>query len=903
VAGGALQEILSALEENQKRLRELVGSEVDGAILPSGYTDLLARSQESLSHQTKLLRSVLNAYPANVALLGVDGEIVEVNQAWIQYSRENGIAKNFEFGGRNYLDYALDDVRAGLKGVLKGSAGTFSTEYPCHSPEKQRWYRMIALPLDPGAVVLHVDVTDHFLAAEALQRSEEHYRTLFQCHPHPVWVVDEEGGFLDVNQTAVEVYGYSRDEFLNLGESDLQIAPTEFEKERGLERHRCKDGRILSVRADSHLVEYTNWRGRLVVAVDMTHKVQAELELQRSQALLSVASELSRLAAWAVDLPENSLELSDQYRVLLQLPARKTITLEEAFNQVHPDDLPELRAKFDACCQVGGTYHHEFRAVVDDQTYWVRVAAEALTDSDSKVVRRVQGALQDISSQRENERRLADQATLIEQARDGILVFGTDSRVLFWSQGATVLYGWSVEEALGAKAETLCGSEDTWGERLLNDLREKKLDTAEIEVCNRDGDPITVFARWTLLRDAFGQKEAVLAIHTDVTETKNLTEQLRRAQRMESLGTLAGGIAHDLNNILAPIVMASELLREEPGDQELIRSLQTNARRGADLVRQILNFARGAGGVKQSVDVSDVVQDIVRLTRETFPKSIWLETHVDPRLSCVTGDPTQIHQMLLNLCVNARDAMAEGGALTISAHNVDREQSPLSPEAGDCLRVSVRDTGCGIPSAVLEKIFEPFFTTKEPGKGTGLGLSTVFSIVRELGGQIDVASQIGKGTTFTIHLPARAEEGPQSVRPSQEASRPSGRGQTILLVDDETSIRRLGERVLRKAGYQVLTAANGAEALEIYKRERDHVKLVITDMSMPEMGGAALAKALRNLKPDLPVIGASGRGAQELEGDVRFTEFISKPFEIATLLSAVDRVCLATLVQENDHGT
>lgn len=394
-----------------------------------------------------------------------------------------------------------------------------------------------------------------------------------------------------------------------------------------------------------------------------------------------------------------------------------------------------------------------------------------------------------------------------------------------------------------------------------------------------------------------------IIFHTDITETRDLRDQLRRAQRVDSLGTLAGGIAHDLNNVLAPILMASELLQEVPQDRDLIGTLQANAQRGADLVQQILTFARGSVGIRNSVDVAEVLRDIVDLITETFPKDIHLETQIDSQLYPVTGDPSQIYQMLLNLCLNARDAMLEGGSLTVAIQNVSLNVPSVALEAGDYLRICVGDTGSGIPNALIEKIFEPFFTTKESGKGTGLGLSTVAGIVKEMKGDIDATSEPGKGTRFTIHLPAartivgtEVRTNPPLTKASSQDPLPPGRGETILLVDDEKSLRRLGERILRKAGYQVLLATNGAEALETYKRKSDSVQLVITDMSMPVMGGKGLVKALHDLEPKLPIISASGSGSPGREAlrEVDVEGFLTKPFKIETLLTMVSRVLLGS---------
>jgi CheY-like chemotaxis protein len=365
---------------------------------------------------------------------------------------------------------------------------------------------------------------------------------------------------------------------------------------------------------------------------------------------------------------------------------------------------------------------------------------------------------------------------------------------------------------------------------------------------------------------------------------------------MESIGMLAGGIAHDLNNVLAPIVMATQLLRlrfPDAESQKLLGTVEASAQRGAELVRQVLTFARGLEGQHLLVHPKALVRDVERLLAETVGKSIEVVSQIEPDLWPVPGDPTQLHQVLMNLCINARDAMPEGGRLRIGVRNVrvDEQYAAMSQELRPGLYVlfEVQDTGHGVPPEIRERIFEPFFSTKKPGKGTGLGLSTARTIVRNHDGVISLESEMGRGTTFRVFLPASLEtataRGTAAPLPP-----PRGSGETILVVDDEASILSITRHALEMYGYQALTASNGAEALALFAQKRGAIAAVLTDMAMPVLDGAALIYALRKIDPDVKVIAASGLKStvQSMEPfGLGTTAFLAKPFTAETMLHAI----------------
>jgi two-component system, cell cycle sensor histidine kinase and response regulator CckA len=395
-------------------------------------------------------------------------------------------------------------------------------------------------------------------------------------------------------------------------------------------------------------------------------------------------------------------------------------------------------------------------------------------------------------------------------------------------------------------------------------LQGEALIDREQEFTRSDGAKRIVLSTKVPLRDRAGVVTGLVGLTRDVTESKRQHEQFLRAQRMEAVGTLAGGIAHDLNNILAPIVMGSGLLLDRltnPRDRELLEMIQNSGTRGSNVVRQLLTFSRGIGGERNLVQVHHLLREMVGIMRETFPRDITIKEESVRGLRPVVGDPTQLHQVIMNLCVNARDAMPRGGTLTLGAKNAElsAEEVQAHPPAkpGAYLALSVTDTGQGIPPQIIESIFDPFFTTKSLAKGTGLGLSTVLGIVRSHGGFITVTSVLEKGSTFTIYLPLAPHAGAEPAA-TGTSERFRGTGELILVVDDEPLVLTTTRLILEKNGYRVLTAVNGAQALSVFRQNLAELRLVLTDVMMPVMGGLHLARALRDAKPELRIVATSG---------------------------------------------
>lgn len=502
---------------------------------------------------------------------------------------------------------------------------------------------------------------------------------------------------------------------------------------------------------------------------------------------------------------------------------------------------------------------------------------------------------------RELERRkpealMRSQTALLDKALDAIFVHDLDYRITYWNQGAAKLYGWSAPEVIGNTARGFLYTNPASMMVAAEITLSKGEWSGEITHGTKDGGELTVESRWSLVRDEQGAPQCILSINTDITARKKLEQQFLRAQRMESIGTLAGGIAHDINNILSPIMMSIDLLRMYVTDEDgmhIIEMMASSAKRGAEMVKQVLSFARGVEGKAEEVRVSLVVEDLLRIIEDTFPKNIRVETRLQPDLWPVNADPTQIHQVMLNLCVNARDAMPDGGRLAIKVQNIliDEQQAALNLEAhpGPYLAIEIEDTGHGIAPEILDKIFDPFFTTKAQGKGTGLGLSTTLAIMKTHGGFISAQSEPGEGSRFRIHLPATTELGWETVD-SSITDLPRGMGETVMVVDDEIFIRQVTSRTLESFGYKVLLAANGSEAITTYVEHQDEIALVLTDMMMPVMDGPSTIRTLKRLNPFIRIIGASGINAKSNVAravSAGADHFLTKPFTAETLLKTI----------------
>lgn len=501
----------------------------------------------------------------------------------------------------------------------------------------------------------------------------------------------------------------------------------------------------------------------------------------------------------------------------------------------------------------------------------------------------------DISERKRAEERLREQAALLDQAPDAIMVCDLQQQIVYWYKGAERMYGWRSEEAVGCDLGELLGAEEliaeAWEQLLVRgDWR------GEMRYRTQQGVVISNDCHWTIVRDHAGHNKSILIINTDITEKKKLEEQFLRTQRMEGIGTLAGGIAHDLNNVLSPILLASRILSlkfPDEDSQKLLGTLRRSAERGADLVRQVLMYARGTDGERVLLQPKYIINEVVRMLQDTLPKSITIRPSLAANLWALSGDTTQLYQVLMNLCLNARDAMPGGGLLSIQAENAilseEQTKAQLEARAGEFVLIRVQDTGTGIPLEIRSKIFEPFFTTKVQGQGSGLGLATVLGIVRSHDGFIDFETNIGQGTCFKVYLPAVKNE--VAPEPDWEANDlPQGQGETILIVDDEIEILKMTDETLTAYGYETLLAQGGEAAVQLCQQNGSRITLALVDLMMPQMDGIATIRTLKRLHPQLKIILTSGLADHQKLAEASAlgaTGFLAKPCVAGKMIQTI----------------
>ncbi|MFN6529150.1 PAS domain S-box protein [Nostoc sp. ChiSLP03a] len=886
------------------------------------------RAEVALRQSENLYRQLVESQTDIIIRIDLQGQITFANAVACQIFGW----KQDEFRDRSIFQFLHPDD---LPEAIEDMAALGSSFHPLINRERRaltvngiRWFQWnaIAIRNDKGEVFeiqeVGRDITEQQatlderqLAEAALRQSEEKFRKFAENTHAVIWIASTDSfRTLYVSPAYEKIWGRSCQSLLERPESWIDSVHPD---DRGLTTKAAKqqlsgesasieyrilrpDGsmrwiwdRSFTVYDDQGKVQYYGG-----IAEDITERKLVEESLQESEARLSLATEAAQIGIWERNSIANTGIWSANMGPLYGLPSNTLCpTYEDYLNLIYPEDRESVAASIARMIEQGkGSI--EYRIVwPDGSLHWLNCKGQVYYNEIGQPIRIV-GINRDVTERKLAEQKISEQAALLDIATDAILVRDLQSQILFWNQGAERMYGWLSTEAIGKNLQEICYTAGTQQqlEVPLKKVIESGSWQGELNKVTKSGQKIIVESRWTLMRDSAGKPKSILTVDTDITEKKQLEEQFFRTQRLESLGTLAGGIAHDLNNILTPILAAAQLLQGrilQDGERsgQLLALVETNAKRGATLVKQILSFARGNKGERTIIQIQYLISEIVQIAKQTFPKSIELSTFIPEGIWAVNGDITQLHQVLINLVVNARDALPNGGNINISVESkfIDEAYTRMNLDAkvGHYIVITVADNGIGIPPDIIDRIFEPFFTTKQVNAGTGLGLSTVLGIIRNHDGFIKVSSNVGIGSKFDLFLPA--VEATQAFN-IEEVDLLPGEGELILVVDDEPQIREIVTIILENHNYKILTATNGIEAIALYAQYEHQINAVLMDLIMPKMDGIIAIRTLRRMNMQVQIIACSGLNSIEIfaqSADANVQAVLLKPYTGRELLKTL----------------
>lgn len=748
---------------------------------------------------------------------------------------------------------------------------------------------------------------------EALRESEESYRIIMASAPDSITIRRRhDGRYIEINDAFCRLTGYSREEVIGKSPLELNLLVDPSEGKRFVKeieekgeitdfdmQYRMRDGTIHDTMVSAKPLTYKGQECLIAITTGISERKRAEDALRKSEALLKKSQAIGHIGSWEMDLASNRLIWSDEvYRIFGLRPRDFNATYEAFLEYVHPDDRLRVDNAYSESLREGrDTYDIEHRIVRRDsgEVRIVHEKCEHIKDPSGRIVRSI-GMVQDITERKRAEQSLQQSEeryrSLVENTMDGYFICEIPSgKFLFLNQRSCDLYGYSMQEGLNLTVWDVMSPEDheRIRRRIQARLEGKEL-PAELQtytaVCKDDS---TFRAEISTSLVSFKGVSAVQGLLRDVTEQERLEQQLLQAQKMESIGTLAGGIGHDFNNLLMGIqgnvsLMLLDIDSHHPHYDKL-KSLEQYVQSGSELTKQLLGFARGGKYEVKPTDLNDLILETSRMFGRTR-KEIKIHRKLQEDLWTAEVDQGQIEQALMNLYVNAWQAMPVGGVLFLQTSNVMLGEDyvrPFGVESGKYVKISVTDTGIGMDEATQRRVFDPFFTTRERERGTGLGLASAYGIVKNHGGIINVYSEKGEGTTFNIYLPFSGME--VTEREDLEEDILKG-AETILLVDDEEMIIDIGVQLLSRLGYEVMSAAGGEEALAIYNENKDKIDLVILDMIMPDMSGGDTFDGLKEINPDIKILLASGysiNGQAQAILDRGCNGFIQKPFNLMEL--------------------
>jgi PAS domain S-box-containing protein len=759
------------------------------------------------------------------------------------------------------------------------------------------------------------NISDRKKSEQALRESEQKYKNLFHHSNDAIFIHDHNGNIMDINQRTLDLFGYSKEELISMKVPELHPPEELVKSKTAFEsvsadgdvkfeiKFLKKNGEIFPAEVSANSMEIGGKKIIQGIVRDMSDRIREEELLRESEEKYRTLVEQSLQGVIIIQ----DFKLVFANSAMAQMSGYEIDELlwmkpDEVQNLIHIDDQEMVWSRMkDRFAGKDVPNNYELRIVrKNGEVWWLEIYATIIEFGGKPAI---QATFIDIHERKAMEVTLQESEeqfrTLAEKSPNMIFI-NTKGHVVYANDRCEDLTGYTRDEFYSPDFNffTLidAGSRELVRENFRRHMANEDVAAYEYKLVTKEGRRIDAIINTKLIN--YKGERAILGIITDVTQTKLLEKQLRQSQKMEAIGTLAGGIAHDFNNLLIGIMGYSDLLLLKIKDDEKVRGeikeIKKAAERAASLTKQLLAFGRRQMLQMEVLDLNQIVKEMEAMLRRLIGENIDFESILAPDLHTVKADPGQLELVIINLAINARDAMPDGGKLTISTENVkiDKEISSMMPDAtdGDFVLLSVSDTGIGMDKATLARIFEPFFSTKGAGIGTGLGLSTVYGNVKQHNGWTKVSSEPGKGTTFIIFLPACALEPERREPEILSISDLHGRGEAILLVEDEERVRQFTARVLKENGYEVVEAGSAEEALEIFDRESGSFRLVFSDVVLPGKSGIQLVEELLSSNPGLKVVLNSGYTEQQ-SGWERISDkgyrFVQKPFSILDLLRAV----------------